>query len=91
MSPTTLSLLPKSPRERRRSSSGGGAGGGGGSPLRPVLPAHMLGRGGMDVFGDEDEDEDANMPGPMPIVRETEDERDRQFGAVDEVEYAYGE
>lgn len=37
------------------------------------------------------EDEDDNVLGPMPIERQTEDERERAFGAVDEVEYAYGE
>jgi hypothetical protein len=70
-----ISLLPKSPAERRRSSSGG-------SPLRPVLDGRSL---DVEVFEDED------LPGPMPIERQTEDERERAFGAVDEVEYAYGE
>lgn len=56
-----------------------------------MIPTHMLGRNGRDVFDDEDGDDEGDMLGPMPIVRETEDERDRQFGAVDEVEYAYGE
>lgn len=32
-----------------------------------------------------------DIPGPMPIVRDTDDEGEREFGAVDEVEYAYGE
>lgn len=41
---------------------------------------------GADVFDDEDD-----LPGPMPIERQTQDEQDRSFGAVDEVEYAYGE
>ena len=40
-----------------------------------------------DDDGDDDEDE---MRGPMPIERETTDQRER-MGAVDEVEYAYGE
>ena len=40
-----------------------------------------------DDEGDEDDDD---MPGPMPIERETTDQRER-MGAVDEVEYAYGE
>lgn len=43
----------------------------------------------QDVFTDEEEE--ANMPGPMPIERDTPDERDRDFGAVDEVEYVFGE
>ncbi|KAK4686751.1 hypothetical protein P7C73_g3374, partial [Tremellales sp. Uapishka_1] len=77
MSPT-LKLLPKSPSDRRRSS--------GGSPLRPVIAA---GNGHMEdsVF----EDDDTDLRGPMPIERETVDEEEREFGAVDEVEYAYGE
>ena len=80
MSPTTLSLLPRTPAERRRSSSSAGTG----SPLRPLAP----GAGAMDTSPFEDEVE---MKGPMPIERETADERERSFGAVDEVEYAYGE
>ncbi len=76
MSPTTLSLLPRSPSDRRRSSSGG-------SPLRPVLA------GGINLDADVFDDED--LRGPMPIARTTEDEEERNFGAVDEVEYAYGE
>jgi hypothetical protein len=75
MSPQ-ISLLPRSPAERRRSSSGG-------SPLRPVLNGRIL---DAEVF-----EEDEDLPGPMPIERQTEDERERAFGAVDEVEYAYGE
>lgn len=41
----------------------------------------------MPVF----DDDEVEMPGPMPIARETDDEIERSFGAVDEVEYAYGE
>jgi hypothetical protein len=87
MSPTTLSLLPRSPAEakaRRRSSSSNSADRA--SPLRAINLGLGLGESG-DVF----EDEGLDMPGPMPIVRETEDESEREFGAVDEVEYAYGE
>lgn len=84
MSPKTLSLLPRSPAERRRSSSAG-------SPLRPVIPENI---GSLDMlnnpFEDLEEDE-VDLRGPMPIVRTTQDEQDRSFGAVDEVEYAYGE
>jgi len=79
MSPTTLSLLPRSPALRRRSSSGG-------SPLRPIVPP---GYSHSSPF--EDEDGEVELRGPMPIERETADERERSFGAVDEVEYAYGE
>jgi len=87
MSPTTLSLLPRSPAEakaqaRRRSSSSVD-----GAPrLRLVnIPGDGDGEGG--VF----EDDEMDIPGPMPIVRDTDDEGEREFGAVDEVEYAYGE
>jgi hypothetical protein len=38
-----------------------------------------------------EEEEELRGLGPMPIERETADERERSFGAVDEVEYAYGE
>ncbi|KAL1405394.1 Factor arrest protein 11 [Vanrija albida] len=80
MSPDTLKLLPRSPTDRRRSSSGG-------SPLRPVMGlGPLLG----DDFGDVFED-DAELPGPMPIDTGTRDELEREYGAVDEVEYAYGE
>jgi hypothetical protein len=81
MSPTTLKLLPKSPTDRRRSSSGG-------SPLRPVMGLAQL--GGPD--GDDLDDvfaEDEDLPGPMPINPETRDELEREFNAVDEVEWAY--
>ncbi|KAK6910328.1 hypothetical protein I203_104360 [Kwoniella mangroviensis CBS 8507] len=85
MSPT-LALLPRSPAERRRSSSGGG-----GSPLRPVIPGKphevILGLG-EDVFDDEDE---IDTRGPMPIRSNTRDLEEREGGAVDEVEYTYGE
>ena len=80
MSPTTLSLLPRSPAERRQSSSGG-------SPLRPMFSS---GYEADSPFDEEDESE-VDLRGPMPIERETADERERSFGAVDEVEYAYGE
>ncbi|WWC89537.1 uncharacterized protein L201_004461 [Kwoniella dendrophila CBS 6074] len=83
MSPT-LALLPRSPAERRRSSSGG-------SPLRPVIPGKphevILGLG-EDVFDDED---DIETRGPMPIKSNTRDLEEREGGAVDEVEYTYGE
>jgi hypothetical protein len=87
MSPTTLSLLPRSPAEakaRRRSSSSNSADRA--SPLRAIT----FGGGGGEI-GDVFEDEESDVPGPMPIRRETEDESEREFGAVDEVEYAYGE
>jgi hypothetical protein len=83
MSATTLQILARSPKDRRRSSSGSG---GMSSPLRPI----RFGTGGepdMPVF----DDDELEMPGPMPIARETADELERSFGAVDEVEYAYGE
>jgi hypothetical protein len=87
MSPTTLSLLPRSPAEakaqaRRRSSSSTSESD---APLRAVDLVSVLGDG--DVF----EDEEMDIPGPMPIIRDTDDESEREFGAVDEVEYAYGE
>ncbi len=81
MSPGVLSLLPKSPAERRRSSSSG-------SPLRPITGGG-LGLGD-NPFMDDDEGE-IDTRGPMPIEKDTADERERDFGAVDEVEYAYGE
>ncbi|WVW83665.1 hypothetical protein I302_105686 [Kwoniella bestiolae CBS 10118] len=84
MSPT-LALLPRSPAERRRSSSGGG------SPLRPVIPGKphevILGLGD-NVFDDDDE---MDTRGPMPIKSNTRDLEEREGGAVDEVEYTYGE
>ncbi|WWD17501.1 hypothetical protein CI109_101942 [Kwoniella shandongensis] len=94
MSPT-LALLPRSPAERRRSSSGSGSGG---SPLRPVVPG-MNGVGGIsgglgalglgtEVFDEEDE---LDTRGPMPIKMDTRDHEEREGGAVDEVEYTYGE
>lgn len=87
MSPKTLSLLPRSPAERRRSSSSSDRG----SPLRAITLGSGSGRpgGDMPVF----EDEELDIPGPMPIMRETDDdgEGEGEFGAVDEVEYAYGE
>ncbi len=79
MSPTTLSLLPKSPAERRHSSSSG-------SPLRPMFPSGFHNKSPFD-----EEEGEVDLRGPMPIERETADERERSFGAVDEVEYAYGE
>lgn len=75
MSPT-LKLLPRRPSERRRSSSGG-------SPLRPVMGLGPVDLG--DVFDDVEEE----MPGPMPIDPDTRDERDRDYSAVDEVEYLF--
>ena len=78
MSPNTLSLLPRSPAQRRRSS-------GQNSPLRLIAPVYA------DTSPFDDEDGDVDLRGPMPIARETADERERSFGAVDEVEYAYGE
>jgi len=85
MSPTTLSLLPRSPAEakfqaRRRSSSSMD-----GQPRLRLVNIPGDGDGG--VF----EDDELDIPGPMPIVRDTDDEGEREFGAVDEVEYAYGE
>ena len=70
-------------RKRSKSPSGEGHGGG----LQSLSAERMLRFQDTDVFDDEDMD----MPGPMPIARETQDERDRDFGAVDEVEYVYGE
>jgi hypothetical protein len=48
--------------------------------------------GGL-MIGDSpfDGDDELRGLGPMPIERETADETERSFGAVDEVEYAYGE
>lgn len=87
MSPTTLSLLPRSPAERRRSSSSSDRG----SPLRAVSLGSGVTAGDMPVF----EDEEIEIPGPMPIMRDTDGDGDGEgeadFGAVDEVEYAYGE
>ena len=55
------------------------------------MPSSLVGLGvASDPFA-EDEDEEVDLRGPMPIERETADERERAFGAVDEVEYAYGE
>lgn len=87
MSPTTLSLLPRSPAERRRSSSSSSGERGRDSPLRAITLGH--GDAGAAVFDEEDLD----IPGPMPISRSDEDVEDggQEFGAVDEVEYAYGE
>jgi hypothetical protein len=56
-----------------------------GSPLRPVIPSGPIGS----VFDEDGEEED--MPGPMPIEENTRDAKDRNFGPVDEVEFAYGE
>lgn len=88
MSPTTLSLLPRSPADRRRSSSSSSSGERG-SPLRAVQLGSSITASDMPVF----EDEDIEIPGPMPILRENDGDGDgeNQFGAVDEVEYAYGE
>ncbi|ODO08260.1 hypothetical protein I350_03850 [Cryptococcus amylolentus CBS 6273] len=85
MSPT-LALLPRSPIERRRSSSGG-------SPLRPIVPTSPL---NLDPFGhndvfDEEEEFEVDPRGPMPIKMDTRDHEEREGGAVDEVEYTYGE
>lgn len=57
-----------------------------------MLP--QLGFGGLtisDPFDDLDAEGEVDLRGPMPIERETGDEQERSFGAVDEVEYAYGE
>lgn len=78
MSPTTLSLLPRTPAQRRRSS-------GQKSPLRPIASGYI------DTSPFDVGIEDVDLRGPMPIERETADEAERSFGAVDEVEYAYGE
>lgn len=93
MSPTTLSLLPRSPAERRRSSSSSTGSGNGDrgrdSPLRAITLGSLNGGNG-NVF----EDEELEIPGPMPITRGNDDDREdggNEFGAVDEVEYAYGE
>ena len=51
---------------------------------------HSEGRGGDEDPFDELEEDEMDMRGPMPIVKGTEDARERG-GAVDEVEYAYGE
>ncbi|WVF71683.1 hypothetical protein IAT40_006491 [Kwoniella sp. CBS 6097] len=101
MSPT-LALLPRSPAERRRSSSSGA--GGLGSPLRPVIPGRPSsgsgsggGSGGVSggiVLGlgeDVFEDDELDTRGPMPIKGDTRDLEEREGGAVDEVEYTYGE
>ena len=94
MSPTTLSLLPRSPAERLRSSSSSDRGRD--SPLRAIT----LGFNNGGLNGDANtntavfEDEDLDIPGPMPITRGNDDDREdggNEFGAVDEVEYAYGE
>ena len=87
MAPMTLSLLPRSPAERRRSSSSSS----GGSPLRRVIPREIDTLIGDDPFEGDLADNEEEELGPMPIERSTADERERQFGAVDEVEYAYGE
>jgi hypothetical protein len=39
----------------------------------------------------DDDEGEIDTRGPMPIEKDTADERERDFGAVDEVEYAYGE
>lgn len=83
MSPI-LSLLPRSPAERRASERRASAGG---SPLRPVRRPTL----GGDVFNEDDDgDEEDDERGPMPIEKGTEDERAREHGAVDEVEYLWG-
>ncbi|EIW70890.1 hypothetical protein TREMEDRAFT_68268 [Tremella mesenterica DSM 1558] len=79
MSPAALALLPRSPQERRRSS-----GANHNSPLRTV---HVGGPLDNSPF-DEDDDRE---PGPMPLNRGTKDEEDRDYKAVDEVEWVFGE
>nr|ODN97858.1 hypothetical protein L204_03283 [Cryptococcus depauperatus CBS 7855] len=74
----TLALLPRSPIERRRSSSND-------SPLRPVMPGPLS----HDAVFDEEDEMDTR--GPMPIKMDTKDHIEREGGAVDEVEYTYGE
>jgi hypothetical protein len=39
----------------------------------------------------DDDEGEIDTRGPMPIEKDTADEHERDFGAVDEVEYAYGE
>jgi hypothetical protein len=60
--------------------------------LRPIIPRNISTELDQlqlnDPFLDEEE---VDLRGPMPIERETADERERGGGAVDEVEYAYGE
>lgn len=59
--------------------------------MRPLIPGDIGSLGALiNPFEDADEDE-VDLRGPMPIQRTTQDEQDRSFGAVDEVEYAYGE
>lgn len=76
MSPTTLKLLRRESDRRRSSSSG--------SPLRPIMGLRPMGEDLSDVFDEMDEDD---LPGPMPINPETRDEMERDFNAVDEVEF----
>ncbi|WVQ88647.1 hypothetical protein IAS59_002384 [Cryptococcus gattii] len=81
----TLALLPRTPAERRRSSSSST-----GSPLRPVVPSAI----NLDSLEGPDEvfeDEEIDTRGPMPIKMDTKDHEEREGGAVDEVEYTYGE
>jgi hypothetical protein len=107
MATKTLAALPRSPAERRRSSSGQRDSPLRTAILSPhelslarkrsKSPSHgadsLQGLSAGMRFQDADvfDDEEVDLPGPMPIARETQDEVDRDFGAVDEVEYVYGE
>lgn len=84
------SRSPSSARGSLGGSGSGGAGGGGADALG-VGVGSLWSQG--NVFEDDDAEMDlpGPMPGPMPIERQTQDEVDRDFGAVDEVEYVYGE
>lgn len=81
----TLALLPRTPAERRRSSSSST-----GSPLRPVVPS-TINLGSLEGPDEVFEDEEIDTRGPMPIKMDTKDHEEREGGAVDEVEYTYGE
>ncbi|WVO22383.1 uncharacterized protein IAS62_003713 [Cryptococcus decagattii] len=81
----TLALLPRTPAERRRSSSSST-----GSPLRPVVPS-AINLGSLEGPDEVFEDEEIDTRGPMPIKMDTKDHEEREGGAVDEVEYTYGE
>lgn len=84
----TLALLPRTPAERRRSSSSST-----GSPLRPVVPTvnSTINLGSLEGPDEVFEDEEIDTRGPMPIKMDTKDHEEREGGAVDEVEYTYGE
>ena len=61
--------------------------------MRPIIPRNIGTELEQLQLSDPfvDEEEEVDLRGPMPIERETADERERGGGAVDEVEYAYGE